>query len=280
MMMARAILRRDRQGVPPGASLRRFTGRMKLAYIGIAYLAAITLAELATTLGSPIVGIILHGLILGGLILHSAVTSSDLNRRFLRSLTIAPVIRIISVGMPLDVFPREWWYALTSVPLFAIGILLIRSLPLEWRQIGLRFPTWRHWPLTVIVAISGIPLGILEHHILQPQPLVNAFTVEAIALPAAILLVSTGFVEELLFRGLLQATATESFGTWRGIAYASVLFGMLHIGHGSVVDIGVVITIGLFFAIIVQRTQTLIGVSLAHGIINIMLFVILPLYLR
>ncbi len=279
MMTARVILRPDDQGAQPGLSLRRLAGRMRLGLVGIAYLVAITLAELITALADPIWGIVFHGLILGALIIHSALTGSDPDRRFLRSLTVAPVIRIISLGMPLGVFPQEWWYALTSIPLFAIAFLLVRSLPLKWRQVGLRLPAWRDWPLTVMVAVSGVLLGIAEYVILQPKPLVGSLTLETVALPAAILLVSTGLIEELLFRGILQATATESFGTCRGIIYVSLLFGALHIGHLSAVDVGLVIGVALYFAVIVRWTRTLIGVSIAHGITNIMLFIIVPLLL-
>ncbi len=279
MMTTRAILRHDDQGARPESNLRRLAGRMRLSLVGIAYLVAITLAELITALADPIWGIVFHGLILGGLIIHSALTGSDPDRRFLRSLTVAPVIRIISLGMPLGVFPQEWWYALTSIPLFAIAFLLIRSLPLGWQPIGLRFPAWRDWPLTILVMSSGVLLGFAEYTILQPRPLVGSLTLESVALPAAVLMVSTGLIEELLFRGILQATATESFGTWRGIAYVSLLFGVLHIGHLSIVDVGFVIGVALYFAVIVHWTRTLIGVSLAHGITNIMLFIVIPLLL-
>lgn len=280
MITPRAILGRTERPVQPESGLRRLAGRMRLIHVGIAYLAAITLAELVTALGDPIWGVILHGVILGSLVIHSAVTSSDPDRRFLRSLTIAPVIRIISMGMPLGVFPQEWWYALTSIPLFAMAFLLVRSLPLGWRQIGVRLPAWRDWPLTIMVATSGALLGIMEYVILQPRPLVGSLTVEALALPAVILLVSTGLIEELLFRGILQTTATESFGTWRGIIFVSILFGALHIGHLSIVDVGFVTGVALYFAVIVHWTRTLIGVSIAHGITNIMLFIVLPLLVQ
>ena len=81
----------------------------------------------------------------------------------------------------------------------------------------------------------------------------------------------------MIFRGILQTTGTKAFGAWRGIVYVSLLFGALHIGHLSVVDVVFVTAVALYFAVIVHRTRSLLGVSIAHGITNFMLFVVLPL---
>ena len=96
-------------------------------------------------------------------------------------------------------------------------------------------------------------------------------------MPALILLVGTGVVEELIFRGILQYTADEVYGSWRGIVFVSVLFAVLHIGHLSVLDVVFVFFVALYFGAAVRWTRSLIGVSIAHGLTNIMLFIVLPL---
>ncbi len=85
----------------------------------------------------------------------------------------------------------------------------------------------------------------------------------------------TGFVEEFVFRGVMQKAALEAMGNW-GLYYVAFLFAILHLIHNSPLDVLLVFLIGLFFGWIVKRTGSLFGVTLAHTITNYLLFVILP----
>ena len=100
--------------------------------------------------------------------------------------------------------------------------------------------------------------------------------------PALIIIVCTGFVEEFIFRGVLQRTAIEAFG-WRGIAYISALFAILHMGHRGpfpwIVDVVFVFAVALFFGWVVKKVGSLFGVTLAHGITNVLLLIVFPLLL-
>ena len=87
--------------------------------------------------------------------------------------------------------------------------------------------------------------------------------------------VGTGFVEEFIFRGVLQRTAMEVFGRW-GIIYVSLLFAVMHIGFLSLIDVTFVFAVALFFGWVVKKTGSLFGVTLAHGITNIILYLIAP----
>jgi high-affinity Fe2+/Pb2+ permease len=51
---------------------------------------------------------------------------------------------------------------------------------------------------------------------------------------------------------------------------------VLHIGYLSVVDVVFVTLVGLVFAYIVMWGRSLLGVTLAHGLTNTTLFVIMP----
>jgi len=94
-------------------------------------------------------------------------------------------------------------------------------------------------------------------------------------LPALILLFSTGFLEELLFRGIMQRTATETLSQF-GLVYVALVFAALHIGYKSIPDLIFVFTVGLFFGWTVQKTHSILGVTLAHGLTNIILFLVIP----
>ncbi|MBK5190531.1 MAG: CPBP family intramembrane metalloprotease, partial [Methanosarcinales archaeon] len=83
--------------------------------------------------------------------------------------------------------------------------------------------------------------------------------------------------EELAFRGLMQYHATRTMG-FPGIVFISILFGFLHIGNLSVLDVLLAGGVGFIFSVVVRKTGSLYGVSVSHGIINIVLFLIAPAY--
>ena len=238
------------------------------------YLAAITVAELLTTYTQPAIGSLAHALILLA-ILYQIVRRGDQINALLLGLLLAPLIRVLSLSLPLADIPLVWWYFITSVPLFAATFVAIRLAGFSWRDVGLGL-NWRTLPVQVLVALSGIALGWLEYQILGSEPLASSFTLAALWWPALILIVSTGFLEELIFRGLLQQGAVQVFGLRLGLIYVSLLFAMLHIGYRSPLDILFVFLVGLYLAWVVARTKTIWGVTFAHGLTNIVLFLIMP----
>lgn len=257
---------------------QRLLARFRFQHVALLYLIAIAFSEVVTALLDPPIGVLCHVVIFCSLLVYATVVDQPWKRAFLLSLTLAPLIRIVSLGMPLGIFPQEWWYALTCGPLFVASYVLARTIPLNRRQISLQLPRWRHLPATMVVTLSGAGLGWIEYQILRPAPLVHSLTFQSLLLPSVILIVGTGMVEELIFRGILQATTAEVFSPWSAIVYVSVLFGVLHTGHMSVLDVIFVIPVAIYFAWVVRRTHSLVGVSLAHGLTNIMLFLILPLF--
>ena len=88
-----------------------------------------------------------------------------------------------------------------------------------------------------------------------------------------------GFGEEFIFRGVLQRSAVEAFNGW-GVIYASLLFATLHMGFLSWLDVAFVFVVALFFGWVVQKTGSILGVTLAHSITNIMLYLVAPFFLQ
>jgi membrane protease YdiL (CAAX protease family) len=94
-----------------------------------------------------------------------------------------------------------------------------------------------------------------------------------------ILFVATGLMEEVIFRGILQKKTTDMIGTWQGMLFVTILFAGLHIGNLSVLDVLLVFFIGGLYAIIVNITKTIVGVTVSHTVVNLMLFIVCPLAL-
>ena len=241
----------------------------------IIYLLAIAMAELVTVYGHPLWGIACHAVILVALIVHSAVATRYPHRPLLLSLALVPLVRIISLCMPLADIPQIWWYLIIYTPLLAAAIVVMRILNYRPEQVGL---TFKRFPVQLVVMLTGVVFGVAEYFILAPEAMVAELTWQEVWLPALILLLGTGFVEEFIFRGVLQRSAVEAFGGW-GVFYVSLIFPIMHIGFLSWIDVVFVFVVALFFGWVVNKTGSLLGVTLSHGITNIVLYLVAPFLL-
>ncbi|UCH42495.1 MAG: CPBP family intramembrane metalloprotease [Dehalococcoidales bacterium] len=238
------------------------------------YFLAITISEVITVTVAPLWGIVCHIVVLIALILHSVLVGRQSLQRLLISLALVPLIRIVSLSVPLANIPRAWWYPIIYTPLLIAALEVVRITGYPLKQIGLAV---NKVPVQLTVATSGIAIGVVEYFILKPEPMISEFTWQEILLPALIFLLFTGFVEEFIFRGVLQNTALEEYGNW-GIIYISLLFAIVHMIHYSALDIAFVFTVAVYFGWVVKKTGSLLGVSLAHGIANSILYLVVPFF--
>jgi membrane protease YdiL (CAAX protease family) len=242
--------------------------------VPLVILFVVAVAELVTAAFDARSGLAAHCVILAGLVVLGARSRDAAARELYWSLTLAPTIRIGSLSLPLGHLPLVQWYPLIGIPIFTAALVTARRLGYTWGQLGLRLDV-TDLGRQLAFAPIGVFLGVAEYLIFQPAPLVEHFTVEDIWLPALVLVVFTGLEEELIFRGLMQRAALRSLGRW-GLVYVSGVFAVLHIGYLSILDVVFVFLVGLLFAVFVLRTRSLLGVTLAHGLTNIGLFLVLP----
>ena len=237
------------------------------------YLAAIGVAEVVTGLLSLSVGLALHCVILVVLTFHAVLARDRLYQPLLLCLVVAPLIRIMSLTLPLIGFPIADWYLLVSIPVFVCTFMVANVLGYSRNDLGL---IWRYGRAQGAIILCGPLIGWVEGHILTVQGLAASATLAAMVPPALILFFCTGFLEELVFRGLLQRAAFGLFAD-DGILYISLLFAVLHTGYRSVLDSLFVFSVGVLFAVVVRRTGSIIGTTAAHGLANGNLYVVLPL---
>ena len=243
-------------------------------------LAAFSVAEVVTVYTNPFIGIALHAITLSALLITSALggqteaAREHPRSRLLHSLALVPLIRIVSLTMPLGRFDEMYWFLAAGLPVFGAAIVIMISLGLRPRDIGLRIGR-PALGLHLLVIPFGLVLGLAEYHILQPDPLIDELTLSQFVAPALILMFATGFLEEFIFRGILQRTAMAALGPF-AILYVSTIFAILHIGYRSGTDFLFVFLIALLYGWVVRRTGSIIGVSVSHGITNITLFLLVP----
>jgi uncharacterized protein len=246
-------------------------------WISLAYLAAVTVAESMTVLSSiPQLGLALHGLLLTVIILHAGLFSHGARQKLLMTLSLGPLIRLMSLTLPLQGFPLIYWYALIGAPLFLAAFLVYRFVRTGPANLRLNA---RSFPLQILVGISGLGLGYLEYRILHPAPLISSLSWEHVWLPALILFFFTGMLEEVIFRGLIQRNATASLGRY-GMLYSALWFAVLHLGYRSFLDVLFVFVVAIFFGWVVSRTGSLFGVTMSHGLTNISLYLVIPFLIQ
>ena len=254
-------------------------------FITTAYLILVAGAEFVTAYATwhgiifAKYGIAFHAVILFALLVHSALllTADPEFSRLLMVLILAPLIRILSLAMPVPYFSYITWFAIVSIPVFIAIFTCLYIQHLKPRDVALALPRLKHLPLELATILFAIPFGIMEYYVLKPGILVEP-SFEALLVPALIMIACTGFLEELGFRGLMQYHATRTMG-FSGIILVSVLFGVLHIGNLTIFDVLLAGSVGFIFSLVVRKTGSLYGVSISHGVINIVLFLIAPSFL-
>jgi membrane protease YdiL (CAAX protease family) len=259
-----------------GVQLAEFSHRISFPLFMALYLLGIASAELVTLTINPRSGVIIHAILLGLILVHALLEARSSKHKFLLALGLVPLIRLLSILTALpqfDLIPR---YLVIGIPMLLASVAVYRRSGYKPGQIGLARGKWL--PLQLAVGLAGVGLGYLEYLILKPQPLVEGFTLGSIWPTAFILLVFPSFLEELIFRGLLQRASAGSLnkiGPW----YIALLFALLHINTNSWVAVTLAAMVGIAFSFIAARTRSLIGVTLAHGLANISLFLVFPFLL-
>ena len=263
--------------LPAPAAARTGGGARLPARAAICAIGALALAEVVTAYGDPRYGVALHVGLLAVFLCLGVLGSDERVQALFLALTVAPLVRIVSLGMPLGAFPQPLWYLLSSVPLFMATYLVVQLLGIPCEALGLRLPGASAVPVELVVCAGGLGLGLVEWLILRPRPIIDGSSVALVIGVGLILLICTGLLEELIFRGLIQHVAGELLGPNGGLLLTAATFGVLHFGHRSLVDVAFVMGVALLFGLAVRRTGSLLGVTLAHGLTNFMLFVVLPL---
>jgi membrane protease YdiL (CAAX protease family) len=197
----------------------------------------------------------------------------DDNVRLLQVFALVPLFRLVNLGMPIFVPRTLYWFPLVYGPLIPALFLLARAREDTRPGLGLRN--------CVLLLPIAIPLSALlaevEFAILVVEPQITAWTLEQVLHITVIMLGFVGFVEELLFRGILQQTLESRLGRIPGLVLTSVFFGLMHSGYGIPAELLFAGGVGLVFGVVYDLTDSLALVSVMHGVLNVFLFAVIPI---
>jgi uncharacterized protein len=236
----------------------------KYMLLAILYVLLFGLAEYITFFLNNLAGLVFYFAILLSLIVIGTLIKNENHQNIWLALGLVPLIRVVSLVMPVPEISQIYWYILISIPTIIGIIFLMRTLKYSLDDVGLNLvdPT-----VQVFVVSIGFFLGAIAYFVMKPEPMVALFNLQSTLFPALVLLLATGFVEEIAFRGVIQRSAGV-LGSWDWI-YVSIIYAILQIGHGSFIFCLFAFLVSLFFGWIVKTTGSVIGVSISHGILNI-----------
>lgn len=255
------------------------------AIVLVHVVAIVVVAELLIALASSspnepslLVAMLLYVFLLTILALQaSLVSGKDLPLAlFLAALVLVPLLRIVSLVIPLTAFSRLEWLAIVSIPLLLAVAAVVRAQRLRPADIFLGLGARAYVPLNIAVIVLGFGLGLFERQILQPEPWIRNPTPSEVTFAVFVVFLATGLTEELIFRGVLLARGVGLLGRREGLLYVTVVFTALHIGFTSPAGLLLVFLIGLAFGLVVLKTGALWGVVGSHTLANVALYVITP----
>jgi uncharacterized protein len=252
-------------------SIDTIPGINRTILLSALFLEAVVTAESVTYYLNAAGGLILYFAVLLGLITSGAVTRDLAKRKLWLALGLIPLVRILSLAIPITEISEIYWYILIAIPLLVGVLMVMRVLKYSFDNIGLNVN--KAW-IQSGVAVSGIGLGAIAYIILKPEGLIGNFSLQTAFYPALILLITTGLIEEMAFRGVIQRAAA-ALGSW-GWVYIALIYTILQIGFGSALFCLFSLITSIFFGWIVKRTGSILGVCLAHGLLNIGLYLIFP----
>lgn len=192
----------------------------------------------------------------------------------LQLFALFPLFRLVNLGMPVFVERTLFWFPLVYAPVLPAIYLVMRTQP----RLRPRFNPRAFGLLVVPGLLVSAFLGEVEWLIITPEALIAEWSVIQLLLIAVVMIGFVGFVEELLFRGVLQTGLQKHLGRWGAILFVSALFGLMHAGYSSGLQLVFAGCLGLLYGVVYEYTDSLLLVTLMHGVLNVFLFAVVPIY--
>lgn len=246
---------------------------LKTAVLVSVLMAAV--AEIVTVYVDVLGGAILYGILLLVFTNLAYFSRSRVGSQIYLALTLLPLLRILSLAMPIQQVAPIFRYVMTGIPLLISTVLVIRANGLPYLRLNLK---GAEWLFQVLIGASGIPLGIIASLLLVPPPelLDNPNLAWIFVLWVAYTLFGA-VMEEIIFRGIIQKALASTFGFYSvlisTLLYAAMFLGTLSPGY--VVFYGLT---GFLFSLWVRLSDSILGVIVAHSLMNIVFLLVFYLF--
>ncbi|MDD3042308.1 MAG: CPBP family intramembrane metalloprotease [Methanosarcinaceae archaeon] len=249
-----------------------FTGIRGLIGVPIT---GIAFAELLIYSGKIKEAIFLHAIILIALSLSATVMKDEQVQKSYQALLLLPILRLVNLSMPTFFDMALYSFVFIYAPLAIPVAIAAMNQKMNRKELGLTFDKKLWLYISLAIPLSFL-LGYGEYSTIRTGYLIPDLSLLNLLKLTVVMVFFVGFIEEILFRAMLQTRLSEAFGTLKGILLASFLFGIMHSGYGTPYEILYTSFVGFIIGIIFYKTQSLPFVTILHGLVNVFLFGVIP----
>lgn len=236
------------------------------------YGALVLIAEELTVI-QPWPGALATVAVMAVLLWGAATAESEDERRLVAALTILPLIRLVSLTLPMSRLSVLLWIGVVTILIATAALIVVRRLRIPRREIGV---SSRNLIVQFPLAGIGLGVGVIAFLILPRDLLPIPAGSEPIA--AATIVGAAAITQEVLFRGLILMLAVPLLGPLASVLFAAFLATSLEVGYGSIVNIAFTLVASIIYGYLVWRTGSIVGMALAHALASISLLVLLPAF--
>jgi membrane protease YdiL (CAAX protease family) len=243
------------------------------------YIGLIAAAELCTAFVGSLSGAVVYAILLLVMLTQAVIrlaptddevgaTGLEVTHAIL-ALSFLPLIRLVSLTAPVAGGSEGARYLI-------VGGLVLASI--AWAAWGVGLPGIVLGPrapmLQFAAVLAGVPLLVLGYLAIRPDSITSSNgRAEWVAAGAVAV---AGVVDELVFRGFVQSALARLYGGLVGPALAVALYVILYADVRPAGLIAFAAAVAVVYSWFAQKTQSLLGVTVSHALVNIGLFVLLP----
>jgi CAAX protease family protein len=245
-------------------------------YLGAAVLGEIALPFAPTATALIDVAILVTGLSHFGWAQRSPIALGDPSIRVLPAVALVPLLRLLSLTLPIPGVDPIFWLAASAVPILLAVLASARLAHMDVAEISLaRLARDR---LSVVIVVGSLPAGIILG-MAAPSPFAwGQLPPISSAFVAAVLVAGAAIPEELIFRGVLQPLVADLVGP-AAPALAALVFAATYIGTQSPAFVLGMAAIGLLYGLNVRRSGSLWPAIAGHAVLLLTQVFVAPLLL-
>lgn len=193
------------------------------------------------------------------------------------ALALIPLYILFTSSLP-------WFFLDQQLRLPAVYIIVlilcawhVYQKGIDLKEMGFKKEKFGRW--AVLGILLGIPAGAVEFYAIVVEPAFPGFQIKYFLRDLAYMSLFVGMGEEVLFRGLIQNSLKDLLGLRWGIFLSAAIFMVMHLTWRSNLELVFTFCVGLVFGMFYEKTGSLVGPIVMHGVGNTVLVSVMP-YLK
>jgi membrane protease YdiL (CAAX protease family) len=236
--------------------------------------AFIVLAEFLIFEGKTEFAIKIHIGILIALCLSNIFIKDPKVYNFHQALIFLPILRLVNFSIPVFFTTSLYDIFLTYLSFSASIIIIAINQRNYFKENGI---TIHNFLIYIIPSIyAGFLFGLREYMIIRPGYLIPDLSIENMLKLILIMVFFVGFIEEIIFRSIIQTRLEKTLGIEKALIITSILFGVMHSGYNNYYEMLYTGCAGLLLGYFFYKTRSLPFVGMIHGFVNVFLFGVFP----